>query len=338
MVQSKFNLFNLKFSIIICTHNPNSYLLGRLLYAINYFDSLSTPYEVIIVDNNSTPSLSNSNEVALFLQTNKNVSIIFEKKPGLTSARTSGINASKYDWIVFFDDDNEPHESYLFVCSGLVKKYSQIGVWGPGKISVEFNCKPNVWLLRNKYIFQDKNEDELKYDNKLEWQEWYPYGTGMLVKREIALTYVERVREGRYTLSDRKGKSLSSGGDVQVVLTAIDKGYKVGISPDLQLTHLINSTKTNLSYIIRQQYGTASASILAYNQVFTDAPIKLNYIKNSDILLRVYSLFKIYKKKLDKRNFKILLASKLGEFNASVYASGQSKPLLLKLYERMINV
>jgi glycosyltransferase involved in cell wall biosynthesis len=252
--------------------------LGRLLNAINYFDSQSPPYEVIIVDNYSASSLSNNNEVTLFLESNKSASIIFEKKPGLTSARTAGINASKYDWIVFFDDDNEPHESYLVACSDLVKKYPQVGVWGPGKISVEFNCKPNDWLLNNKYIFQDKSEDELRYDNKPEWQECYPYGTGMVVKREIALTYVERIRERRYTLSDRNGKSLSSGGDVQLVFTTIEKGLQAGVAPTLMMNHLIDSHKANLRYMVKQQYGTASASIMSFNQVFIKSPISLSYV------------------------------------------------------------
>jgi len=326
------------FSIIICTYNPSIRLIKRLFTAINQFETDCFQVEVLLIDNNSTLQLSKHIFVQDFLSFNPTYRIIRENEPGLTSARLAGIKASKFDWLIFFDDDNEPDSDYLIHASEVINKFNFVRVWGPGKITVEFTSEPSDWLFRNKKIFQDKNEHEFRFDNKPDWQKCYPYGTGMLVQREIALSYVERVCDGRYTICDRNGKSLSSGGDVQIVLTAIEKGFQAGVAPSLKLTHLIDSKKANLKYMVKQQYGTASASILAFNQVFIKSPILLNHINNSDIFLRIYSLYRIYKKDLDKRDFKLLIASKIGEFNASVYASGQSKPLLLRFYEWMINV
>ena len=63
------------------------------------------------------------------------------------------------------------------------------------------------------------------------------------------LYYIKQVNEGNYTLSDRKGNNLSSGGDLQMVLTSIKLGYEVGTIPELKMNHMINKNKSQLSSI-----------------------------------------------------------------------------------------
>ena len=100
------------FSIVICTYNPNVEIFKRVLNAISNFSTFSPKHEVIIVDNNSNPPVSNFDFVKDFINHLSDRRIIYENEPGLTNARIAGINQSSSEWIVFFDDDNEPDEDY----------------------------------------------------------------------------------------------------------------------------------------------------------------------------------------------------------------------------------
>lgn len=324
-------------SIIICTHNPNEKVINCLFQALISLKKESFVYEVILVDNNSTPLIALQDFTKYFLKNCPNASVIIEKKPGLTSARLAGIAAAKYEWLLFFDDDNEPDSDYLVKAAEAIKKYP-IKAWGPGHIEVKFTHGNDVWLNKHKELFQERKDGITHFDNKPEWQSCYPFGTGLIIKREIAVEYAHRVKQGRYTLSDRKGKSLSSGGDIQLVLTAIEKGYSAGLIEGMKLTHLIDASKANLTYMRRQQYGTASAIIKAYNQVFDQRPIIVEKITNKQIFLRVYSLYRIYRMDMCKKDFLLMLASRLGELNAAVVATEQKKPNLLRLFEILLNV
>ena len=324
------------FSIIICTHNPSGELLQRLLTAILKFED-AIPHEVVLVDNNSNPVLTDREQVKQFLSLHPQSRLLNENNPGLTPARITGIKAALYDWLIFFDDDNEPSADYLSRVSLAINQYIQVGMWGPGNVEVLYTDNTEDWLEGKKNLFQQRNEPVTKFDQQQLWQPCYPFGTGMIIKKEVAAEYVKRVTEGRYTLSDRKGKSLASGGDVQLVLTGINLGLYAGIIAGLSLHHLIDSSKSNLEYLRKQEYGTASAFIKAYNQVFNKEQIPVQRVTNFDILKKLYSLYRIYRSNNTSRDFQLLLASKLGELNAQVFATDQKKPFLLRLYEKMIH-
>jgi glycosyltransferase involved in cell wall biosynthesis len=326
------------FSIIICTHNPNEEIFNRLLVAIDHLEVDGILFEIIIVDNNSDIPLSTNKFVKDFLGDHSNVTLILENKPGLTSARIAGIEKSKFDWVVFFDDDNEPKSNYLQNALLAISKYPQVGAWGPGEIDVEFMERVPIWLEKEKWLFQARNEKKTIFADLKSWQDFYPFGTGLVIRNEIAQIYTHRVSENRYTLSDRKGKSLASGGDVQLVLTGIEQGYCAGVIGELKISHLIDLSKTTLIYLQKQQYSTASAYVKAFNQVFVQSPIALQTITNKKVLFTVYSLFRNNRKKLGRERFRLLVASKMGELNAQLEAADANKPFLLKLFQQIIHV
>lgn len=326
------------FSIIICTYNPEQEIFQRLLNAVLHFDISSPAHEVIIVDNNSSPALVQNKYVQSFLAQKEGASIIVEKKPGLTAGRVGGIERANYDWIIFFDDDNEPAEDYLNIAQKTINQFPEAGAWGPGKVNVDYLCPTDEWLDSKKFLFQQNEELETVFKKEHIWQSCYPYGTGLIIKKQIALEYSKRIKSGRYTLSDRHGKSLSSGGDVQIVLTGIQMGFYAGIISELYLNHLITSSKANVGYLQKQEYGTNSAYIKAFNQVFSNEKIPVQKVTNITVIKKIYSLFRLYYSHSTIKDFKLLVAAKMGELNGRVLASDFSKPWLVKGYEKLINV
>ncbi|MEO6231195.1 MAG: glycosyltransferase [Ferruginibacter sp.] len=327
----------LAFTIIICTHNPNEQLLNRLLTALQQIENPGLIQELIIVDNNSTGSLAELKSVRDFVVSNSRVRIITESKPGLTNARIAGIKLATADWIIFFDDDNEPAVNYLSHSASLVNQYPQVGAWGPGNVSVEFFGKPvENWILNFKHLFQLRYASEIKFSNKKDYQDCYPHGTGLVISKKIAVDYIALYETGALTLSDRVGKSLSSGGDTQMVLLTIKNGLYAGISPHLNINHLIESKKANLTYLKKQVYYTASSYFTAYNEIFPKEQLAGKRAGNLDILKSLYAAYRIHFKADDKPTFNLRLSRILGEYASPYIASTLEKPFIIRIMEKYL--
>ncbi len=325
----------MQFSLITCAHNPEPEIFKRLIDAVA---KLSVPdgmtAEWIVVDNNSTECIEDSFD---FSSVAFEVFHVKENEPGLTAARLAGIAKSRYHWLIFFDDDNEPAPDYLIEANIVIEKYPQVGAWGPGRVEVVFqDSGVDKWVRTNADLFQQCNKSELRFGNEKQWQDYYPFGTGLIIRKSFANLYAERVRSQKYTMTDRKGKSLTSGGDIQMVWTAIEQGAFAGTAPGLQLKHNISKGKSSLKYLLRQQFGTASAYIKAFNQVFPGQAISVSNVTNLDVLRMLYTKYRIYFSKLNSRDFKLLIAQKMGEMNARVEASLVHQPFLLKIYMKLL--
>jgi glycosyltransferase involved in cell wall biosynthesis len=327
----------LKFSIIICAYNPKNYLLDRLLNSIISFDKLSPFHEVIIVDNNSKPTLSENNYINKFLKCKANSQIIVETKAGLTAARIAGIKKSKYDWIVFFDDDNVPDVNYLLQAKILINNHPQVGAWGPGQLTVSYiNCQDTKFLKKVKWLFQERHYNETFFENNtIEGSEYYPFGTGMIIRKEALDEYKSRVETGRYTMSDRNGKSLMSAGDTQILFTSLQMGYYAGSSNLLKLVHLIDATKAKHMYAVKLIYALNSSQLKAYQEVFYESIQKVDKFSNNAVIKNMYSALRLYKMHKDKYTLLMFMSKKLGELNARIIAYGLRKPFLLNLFETL---
>jgi glycosyltransferase involved in cell wall biosynthesis len=320
----------MNFSIIICTHNPNRINFARLLQAVKKFDT-AHEYEIIIVDNRSGFRVAELKEVKEFLNSGYSSRLIVELKPGLTNARIAGFKTSKFDWIIFFDDDNEPARDYLQELGKLIHEYPNVACWGPGSISVEYTSQNTPkWMQQYKESFQQKSINQVQVANLLWWQNFYPPGTGLCIKKEIVSEYVTRVNKGQYSLSDRTGKGLSSGGDVQMVLTAVQKQFFVGSAPGLKVNHLIDEKKTNMRYLIKHAFGTASSNLPAHDQVFFIADsLNLKQPTSLDVLKKFYYCFKVIGFEKDFRKALICIAHYLGEIKGIYLVKHKMKPSFL---------
>ncbi len=245
-------------SIVVFIYNPDEWIISRVLKALTeLIIPQNTDVEFLLVDNNS----QNNWELILDNEfTNFPFRRIIEKRQGLTFARQTGFEKSNGDWIVCVDDDNELNRDYLFSLLALRKQYPEVGVWGPGVIDVEFHKDAPIWINNFKAFFQEKNFEDIQFGNERRWMKCYPPGTGMCLTREVANAYLEFLKIGRMTATDRKGKSLSSGGDSQVVYSAILINKSAGVSPSLKANHLTSKKKTSLSYLKRLQFGIYSCS------------------------------------------------------------------------------
>jgi hypothetical protein len=76
-------------------------------------------------------------------------------------------------------------------------------------------------------------------------------------------------------MPERKDKELTSGEDTQLVLLCLSKGYFAGVSPTLQIKHIIPKTRANDKYLQRLAYGTGICYETCLVQVFPKHKNKL---------------------------------------------------------------
>jgi GT2 family glycosyltransferase len=223
---------------------------------------------------------------------------------GLTFARLRGFAEAKGELIVMVDDDNVLAPDYLETAVRIAEEHPMLGAFG-GKSLPEFAVEPPEWLAaRGKGLgLRDRGEREEFFPEATITESWQladgrwqggengkpptdhlqrravrefpdcaPIGAGMVLRRDAAAAYAERIEQrttgprDNGTITDRKGDSLASGGDNDICLTVIEEGWQVGYLPSLQLTHLIPKGRMTLDYHRRMARDSIKSYILMLDQ------------------------------------------------------------------------
>ncbi len=110
---SKSNETNIKISVVICTCNRAESLKRTLNSIMAMSVPKDLPWELIVVDNNSS---DNTKEIfeEYKIKSGSNVVYVFEEKRGLANARNSGIQKAKGEIIAFTDDDVIVDKNWLY--------------------------------------------------------------------------------------------------------------------------------------------------------------------------------------------------------------------------------
>lgn len=257
-------------AIIVCTYNPDPGIFGRVLRALGGLQGLETA-EVVLVDNNSSPPIGELDAVRDFLARAPAARVIREPEQGLSHTRRAGVRATTAPAIVFCDDDNELAPDYLLAARRILAGQVAVACWGPGHVEVEFAGPVRPWVERyTRGIFQQKHVARAEFGCAVGAYPFYPFGSGMVVRREVMDAYERAAAEGGYRTTDRRGGSLAAGGDVQICYTAVKAGRAVGVSPELRLKHLIHTRRTSLRYLCRLLYGCAASGATARIEVFPE--------------------------------------------------------------------
>lgn len=305
-------------SLIICAYNPDDIVFSRTLLSVqNLVIPTNINIECLIIDNNSRKPLQEVSYVKDFLSSCKWAKVVFEGNQGLTFARIKGIQSSTSPFLIFVDDDNELSPNYLQAALNHLILYPHVGAWGPGRISVDFvNPVPKSFQEKFRHIFQEKDSSYVEYGNVPgKWMEFYPFGTGLIINRQVAEKYCDLVTKGILSSTDRCGSSLSSGGDIQIVWEAIKMGYSAGTSPELQVNHLIPKQRANFNYVKRLIYGNSSSYWPALIQSFPERKEFLSKrgISSKTILKKLIGIAVYYGQRFNFSDMQIELARSLGE-------------------------
>ena len=256
------------FSIITCTFNPDSKMLLRVISSVLNQET-NSEYEFLIIDNNSTNDFLNNSIIKKKIESSSKIRIIKEDKQGLVYARISGVTNSNGEVIVFVDDDNELNRNYLEGVRKLISEFPKVKAWGAGRINVDLFEGAESWVKKYMMSFyQQRDFSKTQFGNSAEWLDYYPVGSGLTIFKDSFRDYNVSFNTGQITSTGRKGDSLASGEDSQIIWTIIKNNEFVGSSPLLQLTHIIPRKRTTLEYLRKLNFNLSLSFFTSYKEIF----------------------------------------------------------------------
>ncbi len=251
-------------SVVVCTYNGISRLEATLQSIFNQKFDVEIAWEVIIIDNASSDG---TKEFCIALINKENFTgsfrVLTESKPGLNNARLKGLEESIYNWILFCDDDNHLFENYLEIGFGILSKNESIGVLGGMGLPVFESQKPE-WFDQYQHSFAVGKQSHS--NGKIASNNPEVYGAGCFFFKP-ALQKV--FNTGFLTImSDRKGNSLSSGGDVEWCYLIHLLKYEIWFSDELKFYHHMPAARLTWEYYIKLKAGIASGDPLLFPYAF----------------------------------------------------------------------
>lgn len=317
----------MKISIVICAYNPDPKIIGGLFESVA---NLKWPgeieKEILLIDNASRVPLSGREDVVQWQADTADIRVIREEKPGLSNARVRGFKEAEGDLIVCFDDDNKPAPTYIEAIIQIEKKFPFIGIWGPGKVEVEWMPGGDPEVQKNfKHVYQQHSQKQVTYALDFVSPQTMPYGTGMILRKEVAQIYIEWFEERKRKTTDRIGTSLTSYGDVQICWLGMEAGWAVGRHPELHIVHVISKEKAQWNHLARLLFGIHSSYAPALKEALPD---KYKGGKPSAHRLAGFLTYHFiaWLTKKEKHPLKVYMAKPLGQPTGAWKAEGVSPP------------
>lgn len=289
-------------SIIVCTFNGLNRILDTLNSIINLESNLNLTFELLVIDNCSIDSTA---EFVKHYLTNENTKIPFkiivEAKSGLNYARITGLKNAKNDWVLLCDDDNILNKNYLTIALEIINKYPNLGAIG-GKGIAKVDCDLPDWFDKYSHSFaigpQGTQTGFLPMGSSL-------YGAGLFVNKKPLLMLFNTGFET--IMSDRKGQSLSSGGDVEWCYLLQIMGFRLFYAKELIFHHKIQKERLEWAYYEKLKFGIASgvAFLEPYQSIIKNPKTRfihffVNYLFKASYLNIIYA-YKIFKKSVNKK-------------------------------------
>lgn len=291
----------MQLSVIICSYNPVDAFFKECLEAVAAANGAERVLEILIIDNNSNPSLASREYVGAFLAANSNARIVVESKQGLTPARLRGMEEAKGDVLAFVDDDNIVDASFFHEVLAIGEKFPFIGAFS-GNVTLDFEVPAPAWLFRYAGLLVQAVVRKDIWTNNSDSPEIMPCGAGLCIRKEVAVYYQTIHKEGRRNIMlDRSGDSLMSAGDNDIALCACDIGLGMGLFSKLSLRHKIPARRLTREYIRKLVYG-----------IYFSGEV-LNYIRGK----------KVEEKRLRTRVKELLMPLSMKPFDASIYRTGK---------------
>ncbi len=244
----------MKLCVILPTHNPHCGRLERTIASLRLQTLPMQDWQLLLIDNASSPAI-----VAKAMTSwHPNGRVVRESSLGLTHARMRGFREASASICVLADDDNVLAVDYLNTAVELFSKYEGVGLLG-GRSIPEYQGSLPPWFeeIHGPLAIVDHGDDEVitraqHFAQSRCFPATAPVGAGMCIRREAAIAWTNEVNESTARQSlDRRGNSLASGGDNDIVLTAMKHGWDVGYFPQLSLTHIMPASRLTAEYHAR---------------------------------------------------------------------------------------
>lgn len=245
-------------SVIICTHNPRAEYLHRVIDALHAQTLPFDLWELLLIDNVSSEPVADRSD----LSWHPNARHIREEELGLTPARLRGIAEAIGNLLIFIDDDNVLSSDYLAEALAIAQSYPWLGAWG-GTISGEFEVPPAEWAKPLLCLLAIRHYDDEFWSNDPGNGRALPVGAGLCIRLTVARKYREAVLlDPARSRLGRRGTSLYSTEDIDLIVTCRELGLGWGNFPRLRMMHLIPASRLSKRYFLRLSEDMAASGAI----------------------------------------------------------------------------
>ena len=251
---------NLRASVVICTYNRALSLQNTLNSIEKLNVPASLPWELLIVDNNSSDSTKQTIErFSASTDTDFTVKYCFERQQGLSAARNLGIKKSKGEIIIFTDDDMEFSPNWICHILTTFEKFDCLCV--AGKILPKWRCEKPIWFNEKGPYRTRAFHGEFDLGGQMKQIDKAPFGGNMAFKRSV----FEQYGDFRTDLG-KSGTNHMSNEETELCQRIFVDGHSIVYCPEAVVYHLIEKDQTSKKYILTRNFshGKSSARMKEY--------------------------------------------------------------------------
>jgi glycosyltransferase involved in cell wall biosynthesis len=282
-------------SIIVCCYNSALRLPETIKHIAGQLVNSDIKWEVIIVNNASTDNTS----IVATKEWSKysckvDFKIVDQPIPGLSSARSKGIEVSNFEYLLFCDDDNWLDKNYVIIAYETMESHPDAGIIG-GQSEGFFEIEKPFWfdVFSQSYVVEKPFLKSCYLPKERE----YIAGAGMIIRKSM----LRLLNEMNFSpiLTGRIGKSLMSGEDYELCLIAKYLGYRIFYEEKLDFVHFMSEERLNWNYCLRMTtVGHAIPEIIydIYKTCYshTNLDKKLTFVKMYSKLMLICLFFLIF--------------------------------------------
>jgi glucosyl-dolichyl phosphate glucuronosyltransferase len=248
----------IELSIIICSHNVPDSLFYELKTIMN--QECLENVEVVIV-NNGFQTEKEEQIYNLLAKSVPNFQITREPKPGLGFARRQGFTVAKGKYLILLDADNSIDTGFIKTLLVITRKYPDLGGIVPVVMPVWEKNPPN-WLVKFGTGFLSYNAYDdykpLSGDCYFRAEDAYkiarPPGGGMILHRQVAFHYLEKISDPTRIALSRQPKSLVGCEDDDYWAGLKELRLPVFFSDRLRVFHHVPESRIHYRYLMNLVY------------------------------------------------------------------------------------
>ena len=270
-------------SVVVCTYNGAKLLPETIRHFALQCVLPGIAWEIIIIDNASTDNTSKvvlaewekyHNPTPFFLH--------YQPKQGLTYARELALEKSKYEFVLFCDDDNWLNPDYINLAYDLMLQHPSIGVLG-GNGELVFETPPPSWATELK-LFAHGPQAPVSGKVKIK----VVYGAGCVIRKSAFETIMKAGYKSM--LTDRSTNKLSSGGDYEFCFVIALAGYDIWYDKKLKFMHFMSKERIDWNYFTRLiREGLQSFEVLVPYRIRVSLGSKNIFLFNLNIIRIILS-------------------------------------------------
>lgn len=272
--------------ICLCTHNPRRSVFRRVLASIARQTHKPAGLEVVIIDNNSSPEISEAECQEILGPVPGRV----EREPtlGLAAARLRAVAETTAEWVALVDDDTELMPDYLECAQHVIDQNPGLGCFG-GKLLLPDYIVPDRWVkpLLGFLAIRDAGDEPITACAN-HWGVWEPPAAGALVRRPLLERYRAVIEHDKlaYRLGRKGERSFGAGEDSLLMRGAYDLRLSASYQPSLRLVHHIDPERLRFGYLMGLMYGHGRSRIVL-ERVLHEEPRPRPMARQSSTLSRL---------------------------------------------------